>query len=193
MNSQVLAAPLGVTPRRRFALVALLAALAGAALAAGLLAATRGDDGPKRIKATELHGPGFALAYPEGWKALTGAQAARLAGKPVAVVRRADGKGTVVVRSKRAPRDGSLQSLSRDLTAGLERRFPDFRFVSARVAPLRGGTAFLYTFVRARQGTAQSIAIVKVGKTTYTLDGVAAAGDSRAAREVAAIVRSFGP
>src|SRR3954471_18448605 len=119
MDSQVLAAPLRVTPRRRFVLVAVLAALAGAAVAAGLFAASRGDDGPKKMKVTELHGPGFALAYPAGWKALSGAQAAKLVGSPVAVVRRADGKGTVVVRRKRAPRDGSLKSLTRDLTTGL--------------------------------------------------------------------------
>ena len=37
------------------------------------------------------------------------------------------------------------------------------------------------------------IALVRVGKTNFTLDAVAAAGDVRAAREVAAIVRSFGP
>jgi hypothetical protein len=58
---------------------------------------------------------------------------------------------------------------------------------------VRGGNAFLYTFVRTRQKTAQSIALVKVGRQSFTLDAVATAGDPRAAREVAAIVRSFGP
>ena len=99
----------------------------------------------------------------------------------------------MVVRRKSAPHDQSLRALTRDLTTGLKRRFPDFRFVSARVTPVRGGTAFLYTFVRTGQKTAQSIALVKVGKTNFTLDAVAAAGDARGAQEVAAIVRSFGP
>jgi hypothetical protein len=193
MNSQVLAAPLEATSRRRTIFVALLAALAGAAIAAGLLAATSGDTPSKRKPATELRGAGFALAYPSGWKPVPARELAAMAGKPAAVVRRADGKGVVVVRHKRAPRDQSLSALTRDLTAGLKRRFPDFRFVSARVAPVRGGNAFLYTFVRTRQKAAQSIALVKVGKATYTLDAVVAAGDARAAQEVAAIVRSFGP
>ena len=57
---------------------------------------------------------------------------------------------------------------------------------------VRGGNAFLYTFLRTRERTAQSIALVKVGATSYTLDAVAASGDQRAARETAAIVRSFG-
>lgn len=190
MNTQVLAAPLEVTSRRRPLWVALFAAVAGAAVATAILLFAGGD--PPR-GATELRGQGFTLAYPAGWRAVPGDRAAGVAGKPEAIVRRPDGKGIVVVRRKGAPRDQSLRALTRDLSAGLERRFPDFQFVSARVSRVRSGTAFLYTFVRTRQKTAQSIALVKVGKATYTLDAVAAAGDPRAAREVAAIVRSFGP
>jgi len=189
MNTQVLAAPLEVTSRRRPLWVALFAAIAGAAVATAILLFAGGDH-PEG--ATELRGQGFTLAYPAGWKAVPGDQAAGVAGKPEAIVRRPDGKGVVVVRRKGAPRDQSLRALTRDLSAGLERRFPDFQFVSSRVSRVRGGTAFLYTFVRTRQKTAQSIALVKVGAANYTLDGVAATGDQRVAREVAAIVRSFG-
>jgi hypothetical protein len=193
MNSQVLAAPLEVTSRRRPLWIALIAALAGAAIAAALLTGLGGKAPSKHKGATELQGPGFALAYPAGWKPVPAGELARVPGHPAAVVRRADGKGVVVVRRKRAPRDQSLRALTRDLSAGLKHRFPDFRFVSARLARVRGGTAFLYTFVRTGQKTAQSIALVKVGKANYTLDAVAAAGDTRGAQEVAAIVRSFGP
>lgn len=193
MNSQVLAAPLPVTSRRRTVLVALLAALAGAAIAAGLLIATRGDSPSAPEQAKELRGAGFALAYPAGWKPVPGAQLAGVQGKPAAIIRRSDGRGVVVVRRKGAPRDQTLRALTADLTKGLDRRFADFRFVSSRVARLRGGNAFLYTFARTRQKTAQSIALVRVGKTSFTLDAVATAGDPRSAREVAAIVRSFGP
>lgn len=192
MNSQVLAAPLPRASRRRTLLLALLAAVAGAAIAAGILAASSGDSSsPQRAK--ELRGPGFELAYPAGWAPARAAELAKLPGRPVAVVRRADGKGVVIVRRKGAPEDQSLKALTRDLNAGLSRRFSDFRFVSARVTRVRGGNAFLYTFVRTKQKTAQSIALVRVGQANFTLDAVAASGDARAAREVAAIVRSFGP
>jgi hypothetical protein len=191
MNSQVLAAPLTRTSRNRTLLIVLLAALAGAAIAAGVLTAGGGSDAPQRAK--ELRGPGFELAYPAGWAPTPADELAKLPGRPVAVVRRADGKGVVIVRRKGAPRDQSLRALTRDLNAGLAKRFPDFRFVSARVARVRAGNAFLYTFVRTRQKTAQSIALVRVGRANFTLDAVAASGDVRAAREVAAIVRSFGP
>jgi hypothetical protein len=193
MNSQVLAAPLEVTSRRRPLRIALLAALAGAAITAGLLVGLGGDSPSKRKGATELRGAGFALAYPAGWKAASAKELAAVKGHPAAIVRRGDGKGIVVVRRKGAPRDQSLRALTRDLTSDLRHRFADFRFVSARLSRVRGGTAFLYTFVRTQQKTAQSIALVKVGKANFTLDAVASAGDARSAQEVAAIVRSFGP
>ena len=192
MNSQVLAAPLPRTSRRRTLLIALLAALAGAAIAAGMLAATR-DDAPAPAHAKELRADDFALAYPAGWAPTRADELAKLPGRPAAIVRRKDGKGVVIVRRKAAPRDQSLKALTRDLSAGLDKRFDDFRFVSSRVARVRAGKAFLYTFVRTKQKTAQSIALVRVGNTNFTLDAVAASGDPRAAREVAAIVRSFGP
>ena len=192
MNSQVLAAPLTRTSRKHTLLVALLAALAGAAIAAGMLVATRGD-APAPAHAKELRADDFALAYPAGWAPTRADELAKLPGRPAALVRRKDGKGVVVVRRKAAPRDQSLKALTRSLSAGLENRFDDFRFVSSRVTRVRAGDAFLYTFVRTRQKTAQSIALVRVGKTNFTLDAVAASGDPRAAREVAAIVRSFGP
>jgi hypothetical protein len=192
MSSEALPAPLRVPARRRTALIVLVAALAGAAIAVGvMLAGSGGSSGP--AKAKELRGPDFALAYPAGWAPLPADQLARVAGKPAAVVRRPDGKGVVIVRRKAAPRDQSLRSLTRGLTAGLERRFPDFSFVSSRVVRVRGGNAFLYTFLRTRAKTAQSIALVRVGEASFTLDAVAASGDQQAAGEVAAIVRSFGP
>ncbi len=193
MNSQVLAAPLPRSSRRRTLLIALLAALAGAAVAAGLIAGAGGDDAKPSPRAKELRGPGFALAYPAGWSPTRAERLAKLPGHPAAVVRRADGKGVVVVRRKAAPRDQSLKALTRDLNAGMARRFDDFRFVSARVTRVRGGNAYLYTYLRTRQKTAQSIALVRVGDANFTLDAVARSGDTRAAREVAAIVRSFGP
>lgn len=174
-------------------MISLLAALAGAAIAAGVLSATGGSDAPERQGATELRGPDFALAYPAGWAPTRADALARMPGRPAAVIRRPDGKGTVIVRRKGTPEDQSLKALTRDLNAGLGKRFTDFRFVSAKVTPVRGGNAFLYTFVRTRAKTAQSIALVRVGETSFTLDAVAASGNVRAAREVAAIVRSFGP
>jgi hypothetical protein len=192
MTTEALPSALSVPARRRTPLVVLLAALAGAAIAVVIVLATgTSHDGPKR--ATEIRGGDFALAFPSGWSAVTADRLIKLPGRPAAMVRRDDGHGTVVVRRKAAPKDQSLSTMTKGLTAQLKGRFADFRFVSARVVRLRGANAYLYTFLRTRARVAQSIAIVRVGKTSFTLDAVAAAGDARAAREVAAIVRSFGP
>lgn len=190
MDSQVLAAPLQVASRRRKLVNALVAALAGAAIAAAILIANGRADSPSGPAATELRGPGFTIAYPSGWQPVP---AAKLPEGATAMVRRTDGNGAVVIRRKSKPRDQSLRALTRDLNTGLKRRFADFRFVSSRVARTRAGSAFLYTFVRTRRQTAQSIALVKLGSAHFTLDGVASTRDPQVAREVAAVVRSFGP
>ena len=190
MSTQALSPSAPARAPRRAGSVLLGAVLVAAVAAVAIALGTGGGD--SRAGARELRGPGFTLAYPAGWAPAGAAQLARTPGRPAAVVRRADGKGIVIVRAKAAPRDGSLRALTADLTKRLGKRFPDFRFVSSRVVRVRGGNAFLYTFLRTRERTAQSIALVKVGATSYTLDAVAAAGDQRAARETAAIVRSFG-
>jgi hypothetical protein len=192
MSSQALSSPVPVGARRRTVLVAVVAALAGAAIA---LVAVLGSSGgsPDAPRATTIEGGDFSIAFPAGWGAVKADQLAKLPGRPAAMVRRADRHGAVIVRRKAAPKNQSLRALTGSLTTQLDRRFRDFRFVSSRVVRLRGGNAFLYTFLRTRAKVAQSIAIVRVGKTSFTLDAVATAGDNRAAREVAAIVRSFGP
>ena len=103
------------------------------------------------------------------------------------------GHGVVIVTTGPAPKDQSLMKLTSGLTNQLRKRFPDFRFVSARVQQLRGGSAYLFTFVRTKRGTAQSIALVRLGGVSYTIDTVTKAGDTAAASEAAGIVRSFGP
>jgi hypothetical protein len=193
MTSQALPSPLRVTTRRRTIVVALVAAIAGAAVAAALLLGVGSSDAPSVAQSKQLRGQGFALAYPAGWTPLSAQELARAKGAQSAVLRKGDGTGTVVVRRKPAPEDQSLRALTSDLTKGLERRFPDFRFISARVVPIRGGKAFLYTFTRTEAKIAQSIALIRVGKANFTIDALARTGETRTAREVAAIVRSFGP
>src|SRR3954470_14115692 len=116
MNSQVLAAPLPSSSRKRSLLIALLAAVAGTAIAAGVLTATGSDGADAPQHAKELRGPGFALAYPAGWAPTRAGTLAKLPGHPAALVRRADGKGVVVVRHKAAPRNQTLKALTADLS-----------------------------------------------------------------------------
>jgi hypothetical protein len=60
------------------------------------------------------------------------------------------------------------------------------------VQQLRGGPAYLFTYVRSTAETVHSLALIELGATNYTIDKVAKADDTAAA-EATAIVRAFGP
>jgi hypothetical protein len=185
-------------PSRRGVTVALVAALVGAAVAVlALGSGSHQDASPQAqragIKGTSLRGSGFSIGVPNGWHALSPVARAGVPGHPVAVLQSADGHGLVVVRKTAAPRNSSLQSLAKSLTAGFQKRYSDFSFVSAHVQRLRGGNAFLYTFLRTKAGTAQSVALTSTGGASFTIDSAVQSGNQRSAAEVAAIVRSFGP
>jgi hypothetical protein len=181
-------------PSRRGLVVALVAALAGAAVATlVVLSLTGGGHGaPPRPSTQVVRGAGFALAAPSGWKTVPAARLATLPSHPAAVIERADRRASVVVRRTAPPANGSLRTLALGLNKEFAKRYPDFRFASARIARLRGGTAFLYTYLRTRARTMESLALVQTNGVNYTLDSVAPIGDRAAATQIAAIVRSFG-
>ena len=172
-------------PTRRGTLKFLVAALIGAAVAVAIVLSVTGQEAPSQPKPEVFKGNGFAIAAPKGWKSK--------AQKGNALTLERTGRGVVVVKTTPAPKDQSLDKLTKGLTTELGKRFPDFKFVSAKVQQLRGGPAYLFTFVRTEQGTAQSIALIKLGSTNYTIDTVTKSNDKAAATEAAAVVRSFGP
>jgi hypothetical protein len=153
-----------------------------------LAGATTGATGP----ATAYTAPGhaFGIGVPAGWTALHGADLARMPGAPAAVLRRADGRGVVIVR-RIPPVTGDLRSIATSLTSQLGRRLPGFRLVSARLGRVRAGGAFLYTFVSGR--AAQSMAVTTVRGATYRIDSIVPAGSPDAARQAGAAVSTFGP
>jgi hypothetical protein len=185
----------GLQAARRTALVALGSALAGglAVLALIGLAHLAGGSGDRAAAHTyTAPGHAFSIAVPRGWRSFSGAELARVPGGAAAVLRRADGRGVVVVR-RTAPVRGDLRAVAVALTADLRARFPGFRLVSARLGRIRAGGAFLYTFVRGTNGAAQSLAITRVGGVTYRIDSVVRGDSQDTAREAGVIVGSFGP
>ena len=188
-------------PLRRTGVVAALSALAGAIVVLAVIGAAHlANGGPAPAAADRPSGserlytaPGhaFSIAVPSGWSALTGDALARVPGAPAAVLRRADGRGTVIVH--RIPAlAGDLRAVARELTAQLGRRVPGFRLLGARLGRVRAGGAFLYTFVRGT-GAAQSLAVTKVRDATYRIDTVVPANAPDAARQAGVAVGSFGP
>jgi hypothetical protein len=92
-------------PRRLwpFALAAVLLAAVAAVLVFGVFS---GDD--QKNTSPTLHGTAAApyrLNYPRSWKPLDDAHRAQLPGQPLAVLRREDGRGTIVVALRPPVRD----------------------------------------------------------------------------------------
>jgi hypothetical protein len=169
--------------RALIAAAALAVVLAGAV--AGLVLRPDGEPAPARLRTAA-----FSVVVPEGWRAVRPAELRAVPGTPVAMLRRADGRGVVVVRERPALA-GNDRSLTRDLTAQLGRRFEGIKPVTARTVALPGGPAYVYTFARPSAGRVQSIAVAPRGGRTYTLDAVVGAGARDAAAQVGAILRSF--
>ena len=180
--------------RRRGLVIALLAILllGGAAAAVQVFVDPFGSgksDGPV------LRGPEsapFKLDYPSTWRPLTNAELSTLPGQPIAVIRRKDGRGTMVV-SERPPVTQPLSELPAGLKKTLSRRFDDFREVGVKVVNLGGSQALIYSFARTKTGTAQTLVIVPSGRHSYTLNAVVPPRSPDSAREVGAMIATFRP
>jgi len=181
-------------PRTPVLMLASAIAAAAAVLAVisvvGLLGSAGGSAGA--IRTFTAPGHAFRVALPDGWNGVPAAQLTGLPSAPVAILRRADGRGLVTVEPS-APIHSGLAQLARSLTAQLRHRFKDFRLVGARLVHIRAGQAFAYTFVRAPAGTVQTIVVATANGRTWTIDAVVPGNAPAAAHEAGSIVATFGP
>jgi hypothetical protein len=180
-------APIG---KRRW-LVTMVAA-AALAVIAFLLVRAIADDGSSDGK---LRGSGanrFTLSYPDGWSALSQKQLSRLHGSPVAVLRRDDRRGILIINRQRRLTH-NLDKLSRGLDERLASRIPDFQKVSSHTVRTQAGRVFLYSYVRKRKGLVHSILVVPTRSGGYTLNAVVRAHAPDVARQVGVMFRRFQP
>jgi hypothetical protein len=161
--------------------------LTGIALVAAAVALVTGGGHAKTVAAVptwKAPGGAWSIDAPRGWHAVA------LKGGG-AVLQRADRRGTVVVRPAGAVKL-AYPALVKQLAASLNRRFTDVQTADVRTAPLGTGTGLLYSFVRTRARTVQSIAIAPAGpRRSYVLNVVAPGGTASVVREMATMVRSF--
>jgi hypothetical protein len=175
----------------RFRLRVLTAILVGVALGVAAFFVVRALTGSED-NAGKLEGPDdtFTLSYPDDWAPLSKEELEKLPGSPLAVVRRKDRKGIVIINAQgRVTRD--LDKFSRQLDRKLKGEIPDFGKVSSRSVTIKAGRAFLYTYIRKRRGTVQIVVAVPVGPRGYTLNAVVQGGAEDVARQVGAMIRSF--
>jgi hypothetical protein len=181
--------PLDRTIRVRTLLLVAGIAAAGLGLFA-LINALGGDDGQSGGRVTGSSGDEFTLSYPQSWRPVSGEDLERIPGKPLAVVRRREGKGFVILRrEKRAPRN--FGAFSADLTKALDRRVPDFQKRSSKVIEISAGKAFFYSYIRRSKGTVHTVVLVPAGERSYVLNTVSQGDAPDVARQVARIILAF--
>jgi hypothetical protein len=168
------------------------------ALALGVLAVGGGayfgakaifdDDGGGTVKASEK---GFALEYPETWTPTSKTKLASYPGSPLLVLERKGNSGLFVVRkeSKAAP---TKKSFGDELDKEIGDRVPDYEPGTVRTVKTAAGPAFYFSYARTDAGTANSIVVVPDGSSSFVLESASAANDRDAAKDIAAMIGSFG-
>jgi hypothetical protein len=169
----------------KIAAIAVVIALA----IAGAIALLPGDDDEEEtVKGPPGHD--FTLERPDGWTEVTDDEREGLPGNPLAVMRRGEGEGLVIVNAPSGT-ERDLDAVAKSLDRRLEEDIPDFRKASARVVEVEAGRALLYSYARTRKATAHTILVVPTNERTYTLNAAVPAGAEDAAREVGRILFSF--
>jgi hypothetical protein len=167
--------------------------LALGALAVGLVAffgaRTIGDDdGGGTVNASEK---GFTLEYPETWTPVSKTKLAQYPGSPQLALERDGNSGLFVVRreSKAAP---TQKSFGDELDKEISDRVPDYEPGTVRTVKTGAGAAFYFSYARTKAGTANSIVVVPDGSASFVLESSSPANDRDAAKDVAAMIGSFG-
>ena len=178
--------------RGKLAMVgAILAAVAAVVVAVVLATGGGGGDSDKNggtVKGSKENA--FTIAYPGSWRPLAKDELNALPGKPLAVIRRKDGKGFVVIR-REGGRSQSFKQLSAGLDKELQKRVPDFKKRSSKTVKIKGGNAFFTTYIRKKTGTVHSVVVVPAGDKTFTLNTVSRGGENKVAREIGNMILSF--
>jgi hypothetical protein len=175
----------------RLRTLVLAAGVVSIALVACLL--INGGDNKGSSDGHQLNGNGkndYTLSYPDSWRPLSSTELARQPGQPLAVIRRKDGKGFVVLRREgRAPRN--FTGFSSDLSRALSKRVPDYQKRSSKVIKIAAGQAFFFSYIRKTKGTVHTIVLVPAGKRSYVLNTVSSGASQSVARQIARIILSF--
>jgi hypothetical protein len=146
------------------------------------------DDGGGTVKAAEK---GFTLEYTETWTPISKNKLAQYPGSPELVLEREGSSGLFVVRkeSKAAP---TQKSFGDELDKEISDRVPDYKPGTVSTVKTAAGPAFYFSYARTKAGTANSIVVVPDGNSSFVLESSSAANDRDAAKDVAAMIGSFG-
>ncbi len=137
-----------------------------------------------------LRRDGFSLTVPGGWRTLPEEQVARLRGRPLAALRRQEGKGLVMLRrGGRLPVD--LTAFSGQLDGELGKRVPGFRRLGASKVTTGSGRALFYSYTSRGSDAVHAVVLFPDGGRSYVMNATWSAGARESARELDSMVASF--
>jgi hypothetical protein len=179
----------------RAALIGGIALAVVAAVAAVVIFTGGGSDkksGGTVSSSSSSKADAFKISYPDSWTPLGKDKLKALPGHPLAVIKRKDGKGLVVVRREQGAPPRDLKTLGASLGKQLKKRIPDLKVRSQKVVKLKSGPALFTSYIRKKTGTVQSVVVVPAtGKRVFTLNTVSRGGANDVARETGRMILSF--
>jgi hypothetical protein len=132
----------------------------------------------------------FNISYPKTWSPLSQDKVASFPGHPLAVLRRNDGQGVVVVRREQGAAPADLNQLGAQLGQQLKRKDPSLKLHTQKLVKIRSGPALLTTYIT-KKGAVQSVVVVPSGKRTFSIDTASPGGADNVAREIGKMILSF--
>jgi len=167
--------------------------VAAAAVAVAVVLVTGGGGGSTKggtVKGAGAKANAFTISYPASWKPVAKDKLAGLPGKPLAVIRRTDGKGYVVIR-REPGHVKNLNNLGASLTKDLKKRIPDFTPRTSKVLTIKAGPALFASYIRKKTATVNSVVVVPAGKRTFSINTVSRGGANDVARDIGRMILSF--
>lgn len=159
-----------------------------AAVAIGVLALVGDSSNETRVVARAAT-KALTVSYPSDWRRVNRSAVPTAPKDALAVLKRTDGKGIVIVRA-----DGPAPRFDKKFTDSIDRqlkqRLPDYRLVETKIIQVRAGKALYFSYVRKTEGTLRTITVIPAGSRSYVIDTISNPNARDVAKQLGEILRS---
>jgi len=129
------------------------------------------------------------LTYPSDWRAVSVKTVRGVPSDALIVLQRKDKSGVVIVLSGgRAPAFNTASADTIGVT--LAKTYGDYKFLSARVLRLKLGKAFLFSYLRTKQGMLHTITFIPVGNRSFLIETASPPSNGKVGTEIGKILES---
>ena len=129
------------------------------------------------------------LTYPSDWRSVSAKTVHGVPSDAVIVLQRKDESGVVIVLSGgKAP---AFDTASANIIgATLAKKYADYKFLSARILKLKQEKAFLFSYLRTKQGMLHTITIIPIGNRSFLIETASPPTNGKLGTEIGKILES---